>query len=132
LPGTESITKNTLLLISCWIVFSLLGFFAENRDILQKEAKKVSLSEVLAEDFSALGFPTYKSRDFWDHLPSQIQQRYIREAEEYLDFNWLVVKATDYLEIIRSGDRWQEAYASPRVALTALVMNTLLKFTGIF
>ncbi len=124
--------RKTAMLIAGWLVLSLAGFSAEQRDILQKEAEKVSLAQVLTDDFSALGFPAYRNRDFWDHLPPQIRQQYIREAAEYLDYDWPVVKATDYLEIIRSGDRRQEVYAAPRAALTALVMGELAEGEGRF
>jgi len=43
-----------------------------------------------------------------------------------------VVKATDYLEIIRSGDRRQEAYSATRTALMALVMAELTEGKGRF
>jgi len=43
-----------------------------------------------------------------------------------------VVQATDYLEIIRSGDRRQGAYAAPQNALLALVMGELTEGKGRF
>lgn len=51
--------------------------------------------------------PIYKSRQFWESLPDKIRQEYIKRAEGYLEYNRPVVKATDYLEFIRSGDRGQ-------------------------
>ncbi len=81
---------------------------------MQKEADKIDLALALVKDFSELNFPNYKTRDFWNNLPESIQNEYIKKAERYLNYDWPVVKATDYLEFIRSGDRRQEAYEAPR------------------
>ena len=43
-----------------------------------------------------------------------------------------MVKATDYLEIVRSGNRLQEVYAGPKSALSALVMGELTEGKGRF
>lgn len=122
--------KLLILLLLC--NFVLFSFSKEKRDILQKEAQQINLAQSLVKNFSDLNFPTYKSRDFWDNLPVEIRQQYIQEAEEYLNFNWPVVKATEYLEIIRSGERNQDAYAAPRAALMALVMGELTEGKGRF
>jgi len=120
-----------------FLLFILIGFpfvllSAEQKDILQQEAREAGLAESLVEDFSKLGFPEYNDRNFWNSLPSDLSEEYISNAEEYLDYDWPVVKATDYLEIIRSGDRRQEVYAAPRAALTALVMGELAEGQGRF
>lgn len=121
--------KTTILhfLLSC---FAISGFSAENRDILQKESKEIGLENALINDFSELGLPTYKDRDFWSKIPGNLIEQYIMNAEEKLDYHWPTVKATDYLEIIRSGDRRQSAYAAPRSALMALVMGELVEGKG--
>lgn len=117
------------LLIIC---FSSTIFSAEKRDILQKETNEIELSRTLIKDFSELNFPGYKNRNFWEKLPQTIRQEYIRQAEKYLAYAWPAVKATDYLEIIRSGDRRQEVYAAPFGALQALVMGELAEGKGRF
>jgi hypothetical protein len=119
----------TLLLVTC---FSFVGFTAEERDILQKEAQQEDLAQSLVENFSDLNFPTYEDRDFWNNLPEHLKKQYIREAEEALDYDWPIVKATDYLEIIRSGDRRQSEYSEPRSALLSLVMGELVEGEGRF
>jgi hypothetical protein len=121
-----------LVVIVLVVCFSLMARSQEERDILQKEAEEINLEKVLMKDFTELDFPNYQSRSFWNSLPDVIRNEYINEAEEYLDYDWPVVKATDYLEIIRSGDRRQEVYAAPRAALLALVMGELAEGTGRF
>ncbi len=112
--------------------FSLYGFTSEKRNLLQKEAQKINLTQSLIKNFSDLDFPIYRNRSFWDNLPSEISDEYIKSAEAVLNYNWPVVKATDYLEITRSGDRRQEAYAAPQAALMALVMGELAEGQGRF
>ncbi|MCE4563991.1 heparinase II/III family protein [Maribellus sp. CM-23] len=114
------------------ISFSLHGFAEEKRDLLQKEATKIDLAASLVKNFSELNFPTYENRSFWNNLPAEIRNEYIADAEEALDYNWPVVKATDYLEIIRSGDRRQGAYSAPQRVLLALVMGELAEGEGRF
>ncbi len=118
-----------IILINC---FTMSGFSAGDRNILQKEAKETGLEYVLMDNFSAYGFPAYRDRDFWGRLPEVLKKQYIAEAEEKLDYQWPVVKATDYLEYIRSGDRRQGAYAAPRAALIASVMGELVEGKGRF
>jgi hypothetical protein len=118
-----------IILLTC---FSVNGFSYENRDLLQQEAKETNLAQALVNDFSTLEFPDYTNREFWNNLPETIRREYIQGAEEYLEYDWPVVKATDYIEIIRSGDRRQGAYAAPRAALVALVMGELAEGKGRF
>ncbi len=118
-----------LFLLSC---FTFSSFAEEKRDVLINEAKKIGLESVLIKDFSEINFPTYKSRDFWNGLATDLKKQYVEEAEEAIDYDWPIVKATDYIEIIRSGDRRQSVYAAPRAALMALVMGELVEGKGRF
>lgn len=117
------------ILLNCFVLSS---FSQGKRDVLQNEAKKIGLESVLIKDFSELNFPTYENRGFWNGLPTDIKNQYIKEAENAIDYNWPVVKATDYLEIIRSGDRRQSVYSAPRKVLIALVMGELIEGKGRF
>ena len=122
-----------LLFLSVFLLFTqITGHSKEQRDLLQKEAKEIGLSQALIRNFSEIGFPTYNDRTFWNKLPEGLKKQYIDEAEKVNSYNWPVVKATDYLEIIRSGDRRQDVYAAPRAALTALVMGELAEGKGRF
>ncbi|SHE75213.1 Heparinase II/III-like protein [Mariniphaga anaerophila] len=121
-----------IILVVLMVCFSVGAFSYEKRNLLQKEAAACNLNQELIADFSEIGFPDYAERTFWNALPEVVRSQYIGQAEKYLDYNWPVVKATDYLEIIRSGDRRQEVYAAPRAALVALVMGELTEGEGRF
>ena len=130
--------KLTSFLIATLVVsvLSVSVLFAElkprERNILANEAKAVDLAKVLITDNSWNKLPGYKERQFWQGLPANIRQEYIKRAEGYLDYNWPVVKATDYLEFIRSGDRRQQVYSACSNALTSLVMGELVEAKGRF
>lgn len=121
-----------LFILFLFYSFAIAGFSKEQRDVLQKEAQQINLSQALVKNFSQIGFPDYHDRTFWNNLPEGLKTQYVQEAEKYTDYNWPVVKATDYLEIIRSGERNQGAYAAPRSALMALVMGELAEGKGRF
>jgi hypothetical protein len=105
---------------------------SKERNILATEAKTVDLAKILITDNSWNNLPDYKNRQFWQSLPLNIRQEYITKAKSYLQYNWPVVKATDYLEFIRSGNRRQEVYAACSNALISLVMGELVEGKGRF
>ena len=102
------------------------------RNILANEAKTIDLSGAIITDNSWNKLPDYKARQFWENLPSGIRQEYIEKAAGYLDYDWPVVKATDYLEFVRSGDRRQSVYSACSNALISLVMGELAEGKGRF
>lgn len=104
----------------------------KERNILTREASITGLSTSLVNDKSWNKLPDYNSRDFWEKVPAKLKVACICRAEGYLDYNWPVVKATDYLEYIRSGDRRQEVYAEPSKALNSLVIGELIEGKGRF
>jgi hypothetical protein len=104
----------------------------KERNILAKEAKSIDLTKALITDNSWNKLPGYRDRQFWESLPVNVRQEYIRKAESYLDYSWPVVRATDYLDFIRSGDRRQQVYSACSNALIALVMGELVEGKGRF
>jgi len=133
-------TRSLIKLIVVIIGLSLPAGFPQvkaelkprERNILTNKARAVDLSKVMIPDNSWNKLPGYKERQFWQNLPSDIRQEYIKRAEGYLDYNWPVVKATDYLEFIRSGDRRQSVYSACSNALISLVMGELTEGRGRF
>jgi hypothetical protein len=102
------------------------------RNILATEAKEIDLAKVMIAGNSWNDLPGYKSREFWDGLPAVTRDEYIKRAEGCLVYDWPVVKATDYLEFIRSGDRRQQVYSGCSNTLIALVMGELVEGKGRF
>ncbi len=53
-------------------------------------------------DFYQDFLPTVEDRAFWDSFGDE---KLIREAEAELDFSWPIIKATDFMEFKKSGNR---------------------------
>jgi Heparinase II/III-like protein len=104
----------------------------QERNILASEARSIDLASALITNDSWNKLPGYKNRQFWESIPANLRKDYIDRAEGYLDYSWPVVKATDYLEFIRSGERRQGAYAAPSKALNSLVLGELVEGKGRF
>jgi hypothetical protein len=104
----------------------------KERNILSMKADEIDLKAVMKTDHSWIALPGYDDRQFWEGLPDGVRKSYIAGAEKYLGYDWPAVKATDYLEIIRSGDRRQEVFSGPSNALNSLVMGELTEGKGRF
>jgi Heparinase II/III-like protein len=104
----------------------------KERNILAAKGKEINLSQMLVTDNSWNKLSGYKDRAFWESVSPVIRAEYIADAVKYLKYDWPAVKATDYLEVVRSGDRRQEAYAGPSNALISLVMGELIEGKGRF
>lgn len=102
------------------------------RNILSEKSQSVNLSGIISSNNSWVYFPSYSNRSFWSEIPQNLKEGYIENAERYLGYNWPSVKATDYLEFIRSGDRRQEIFGAPKNALISLVMGELMEGEGRF
>ncbi len=128
--------KKTFVITLGILLFGLQHLQAQQkpkeRNILANEAKAIRLETVMINDASWNNLPGYHEREFWESLPANIRQEYITRAEGYLDYDWPVVKATDYLEFIRSGDRRQSVYSACSNALVSLVMGELIEGKGRF
>lgn len=73
-------------------------------------------------------------RAFWDHLPKQMRQHLIQAGEECLRFAYPPIRATDFMEIVRTGNRqiFETPYFSRRVALEKLVFAECAEHEGRF
>jgi hypothetical protein len=131
--------KNYLKIVPVIILYLFVGnekAFSQpelkERNILAQKSKDINLANTLTKNNSWSKAATYKDREFWKNLPENIREEYISNAEKYLQYDWPAVKATDYLEFIRSGDRRQQAYSAPSRALISLVMGELVEGKGRF
>jgi hypothetical protein len=88
------------------------GLTSKERNILAKEVKAIDLAKVMNTDNSWNKYPDYRIRKYWESLLPEFRNEYITKAEGFLDYNWPVVRATDYQEFIRAGDRRQSVYAA--------------------
>lgn len=96
---------NRNILIATALICSVSVFAATDRNILCSRISKEGLRESLSTDRSWVFLPAYTDRTGWDELLGADKEAYIKRGEEFLNHTWRRVKATDYLEFERSGDR---------------------------
>ena len=78
--------------------------------------------------------PHYTDRTRWSQLPAAIQTAYLREAGKFLHATWPELKATEFLEYVRSGNRsgYQSLSFSRRERLATLVLAECIEGKGRF
>ncbi|MEI7423739.1 MAG: heparinase II/III family protein [Prolixibacteraceae bacterium] len=106
----------------------------EKRDLLQKRSDLSSLKSSLILNQKWVQYPGYKDRNGWDQLTKGVKKEIISKGEAALDYEWKVVKATDYLEFDKSGSRtiMEIPFNSNNTALADLVLAELAEGKGRF
>ena len=119
----------SILLLCANIVFGYT-----ERNLLQKQADINKLKEVLILNQQWVSYPDYKDRDGWDNFFGAYKDNYIRQGEKLLDYSWKIVKATDYLEFERSGNRniMESPFDANNRAITQLLLAELAEGKGRF
>ena len=126
--------------LRAWALLCLLFYFVlplhayEERDLLQRSADVAVLKSVLLEDQKWVPYPSYADRAAWDQFLGEYKDEYIRRGEKKLDYEWKVVKATDYIEFERSGNRrvMEDPFGSNNGAIADLLMAELAEGKGRF
>ena len=82
-------------------------------------------------DFSGQLFPDITDRAFWD---AHYNTALVGEAEKYLDYDWPIIKATDYMEYKKTGNRsiMEDIHFARRRALVCLALGELMENKGRF
>lgn len=120
------------------LTFALLcaatTFAYTERNILQKQTDMERLKDMLILNQEWVTYPDYVNRKGWDTFLGTSKEAYIRRGEKYLDYQWQVVKATDYLAYERTGDRkiMENPFGTNNSAVAALLMAELAEGKGRF
>jgi len=123
-----------IILLQLFMAFIFVAHAYEKRDLLQKKAEITTLKSSLILNQKWITYPDYKNRDGWNSLTSGVKTEIIQKGEESLNYEWKVVKATDYLEFDRSGSRsvMEIPFTSNINALSNLVLAELAEGKGRF
>src|SRR5690606_37392366 len=107
---------------------------SEKRDLLQHAVSETAMKSKLVLDRSWVPYPAYEDRAAWEKLTEPVRDQLITTGEKYLDFEWRVLKATDYIEFEKSGSRtaMEAPFGANTSALSALVMAELCEGKGRF
>ena len=123
-----------LCTLFCLLLWTNIMFGYTERDLLQKQADIDKLKEVLIPDQGWVPYPAYQDRQGWDAFLGNYKDEYIRRGEKLLDYSWKVVKATDYLEFERSGNRsiMESPFDANNRTITELLLAELAEGKGRF
>lgn len=127
--------KNNKHLIIILLLFLTVNMFAyTEKNLLVQKTDIENLKSMLIMNQQWVPYPQYNDRKGWDNLLGDSKADVIKEGEKYLNYQWQVVKATDYLEYERSGNReiMQSPYNKNNQAIVALLMAELAEGKGRF
>ena len=130
--------KNKLVVAALLSLFTLgsvnTAFAYTERNYLQKQLPESQLMEALVMNQMWVKYPAYADRAGWDKVLKGDKERIIKEGEKALCYQWQVIKATDYIEFERSGDRniMQKPYGENANALASLFLAELAEGKGRF
>ena len=90
--------------------------------------KNLDLSSI---NFSTPLFPDAHDRAFWE---AKVDKTIIQKAENYLTYEWPIIKATDYMEYKKTGNRaiMEDIHFDRRRALVCLSLGELMENKGRF
>lgn len=128
-----NVCKNVTLLCLLLLLTAPVHAYVE-RDLLQQAANVEKLESVLILNQEWVTYPLYTDRAGWDQFLGDYKNEYIKRGEKWLDYEWKVVKATDYIEYERSGNRriMEDPFGSNNTALADLLMAELAEGKGRF
>lgn len=121
-----------------FICFLLLISFSakayKEKNLLQKKADYETLYNSLIPHRKWVKYPGYNERQEWLELLGENRSYCIAEGEKHLSYQWQVVKATDYLEYMRSGNRniMENIYNENLNAVTGLFIAEMAEGKGRF
>ncbi len=130
----NAIFMKTRILVILFFSYSIFCFSHEYRNLLQNQADFSFLKRSLILNQNWVSYPDYLDRKGWDQLTGDFKTEIIKRGEESLNYEWKVVKLTDYLEFERSGSRqvMETPYNSNITALSNLIYAELAEGKGRF
>lgn len=117
------------------LLFICLSIHAyKEKDLLRKAADPAKLENVLITDQKWVRYPQYTDRNGWNQLMGENKNFFIGQGEKFLNYEWKVVKATDYLEYTRTGNRsdMEKIHNSNLNAISSLFMAEMAEGKGRF
>lgn len=132
--NTKPKSMNTSLILLFLILISIHFSTYAQRDFLTKSCKLEELKDLLVMNQKWVEYPDYTNREAWDTLLGSHKLSLIENGQAYLDYEWQVVKATDYLDYSRTGNRqtMQDLYFDNQDAISALILAELAEGKGRF
>lgn len=121
-----------LFYVALFICINLSAY--EKKDLLQKQVNQQDIKNVLIQNQKWVKYPSYSNREGWDRLMGENKPYFIEQGEKYLDYQWQVVKASDYLEFSKSGSRviMEKPFNNNLSAISSLFLAEMAEGKGRF
>lgn len=119
----------------CLLLCAVHAFAYTEKNLLVKRVPDTEkLKEMLVLQQKWVTYPAYADRAGWDAFLGEYKDAYIRRGEKLLDYQWQVVKATDYLAFERSGNRkvMEDIFDANNRAIANLLLAELAEGKGRF
>ena len=122
------------LIVSLLICITIDAAAFDSRNLLQKKATVNDLLSMLSNKSEWIKYPAYQDRKGWDAYTGNLKLKLIQDGEKNLNYTWKVIKATDYLEFEKSGNRtiMENPFGQNNNALSSLLYAELAEGKGRF
>ena len=126
--------QKSLILLNLLLLAIAPSYAYVERNLLQHVADVEKLESSLVMNQKWVVYPDYTDRTAWDKFLGEYKEEYIKRGEKRLAYEWKVVKATDYIEFERSGNRriMEDPLGSNNTVITDLLMAELAEGKGRF
>lgn len=124
-----------ILSLACLLGFLSTQLYAySEKNLLQHKADLSVVKTSLIMDQKWVPYPSYADRAGWDKFLGENKAALIARGEKLLNYPWKVVKATDYIEYERSGNRkiMEDPFGENNNAIADLMMAELAEGKGRF
>ena len=126
--------KKTIFIICLLFTVLCTSQAYEKRNLLQNNVSEALIQSSLVMHQQWVPYPKYADRAGWETLLGAEKKPIIEAGERYLDYQWQVVRATDFLDYERSGNRttMQKPYNQNINVLSRLLVAELAEGRGRF
>ncbi len=133
-PQTTKQNMRTVLFFFIFFICVQLTNAQAYRNLLSSNYPYDTIKKHIVKDQSWVPYPAYKERGEWEKIPEKLRSDYIKEGENYLEYNWKYIPVSHYLEFTKSGSRtiMEKPYRENIQAFEALVLAELVEGKGRF
>ena len=127
-------TKSIFSLIVLFFLSCINVAAYTERNYLQNVVSQENLANCLVLNQKWVTYPSYNDREGWNRFLGEYKDEIIKNGEALLDYTWKVVRATDYLEFERSGNRvvMERPFNDNNQAIVKLMLAELAEGKGRF
>ena len=130
----QQATMKKLLTLALLLFYVAQSYGYTERNLLQKQADVNRLKEMLITQQKWVKYPAYTDREGWNAFLGKYKDEAILRGEKLLNYQWQIVKATDYLAFERTGNRgaMENPFDKNNRAIADLLLAELAEGKGRF